>query len=463
MKRRLGRVVARLGAGVAVAGIAMAVALTVTPDVTVTAAGQSVSVGAARPSLSLSGPGQLDLFGQQLPTAMRFEGPVRPRLVLRHISVNDQLTSLFAGHKPSVVGSSLGGALVSGWTRYFVWEALVAAAVELLLVGALAGWLRVPWRRMLVLLGTGLVLTEAVNVGAVMLAAVEVPARLSHISSLEALVGKAPLDTGIPAEGPPRAKGDVVVLGDSTAAGLGNPLVPDATASDRACGRSVDSYANDLAVVNGWHVLNLACAGATIDAGLLGPQAIGKLKLPPQVAVAEREARASLVIVSIGANDVGWSELLAACAGTQTCDNSAFTAYFQQQLATFSTNYLRLLQALESMPEHPRVLVNLYYNPVDPSKDCLGRVGLDHAKERTVNSLLGALNDVLARGAQASSFASVQPSFAGHALCDGQSYVQGLASPAPFHPTPGGELVIALSDEHQLAASNHAGVPRHAS
>lgn len=463
VKGRLGRILVQLGIGIGVAVIALALALSVTPDATVSAAGQTVRVGAAPPSLSFSGPGELDLFGQQLPTAVNFDGPVRPRLVLTHISVNDQLASLFAGHKVPIVGQSLGQALASGWARYFVWEAVAAGCAALLLVGALAGWFRVPWRRMLVLLGAGLVLTEAVNVGAVMVATVEVPARLSHVSSLEALVGRTPLATDLPARGPRQPVADAVVLGDSTAAGLGNPLVPDATPSDRACGRSVDSYANDLAIVNGWHVLNLACAGATIDAGLLGPQKVGKMELPPQVVLAERETRASLVIVSVGANDVGWSELLAACAGTQTCDNAAFTAYFQQQLAAFSSDYLRLLQQLESMPGHPRVLVNLYYNPFDPAKDCLGHVGLNHAKERAVNSLLGALNSVLAKGAAASAFTAVQPSFAGHALCDGQSYVQGLDGPAPFHPTPGGELVIALSDEHQLATSNHAGVTPSAS
>src|SRR5690242_11713772 len=62
---------------------AIAVALQVTPMQTVTVAGQVIQVGATAPDLSLAGPGEIDLFGQSLPTNTQFTGPVRPRLRLR--------------------------------------------------------------------------------------------------------------------------------------------------------------------------------------------------------------------------------------------------------------------------------------------------------------------------------------------------------------------------------------------
>src|ERR1022692_2751022 len=82
---------------VLVAAVSISVALLVTPMQQVALVGQSVSVGAAAPSLSLSGPGELDLFGlsgpgeldlfgQRLPTTLRFDGPVRPRLALTQIT-----------------------------------------------------------------------------------------------------------------------------------------------------------------------------------------------------------------------------------------------------------------------------------------------------------------------------------------------------------------------------------------
>src|SRR6516225_6224310 len=76
---------------------AIAVALQVTPMQTVTVAGQVIQVGATAPSLSLSGPGEIDLFGQSLPTNILFSGPVRPRLQLSQITINSELTTFVEG------------------------------------------------------------------------------------------------------------------------------------------------------------------------------------------------------------------------------------------------------------------------------------------------------------------------------------------------------------------------------
>src|SRR5258708_26768234 len=73
------------------AAVSISVALLVTPMQQVSLAGQTVGVGAAAPTLSRSGPGELDLFGQRLPTTIQFAGPVRPRLPLTHIKLNRPL------------------------------------------------------------------------------------------------------------------------------------------------------------------------------------------------------------------------------------------------------------------------------------------------------------------------------------------------------------------------------------
>src|SRR5215510_12369881 len=65
---------------VVVACGAIAAALQVTPLQTVTVAGQLIRVGATGPHLSWSGPGEVDLFGQSLPTNIQFTGPVRRRV-----------------------------------------------------------------------------------------------------------------------------------------------------------------------------------------------------------------------------------------------------------------------------------------------------------------------------------------------------------------------------------------------
>jgi GDSL-like Lipase/Acylhydrolase family len=456
MARRTSVAAVYLAAGIVVAFASITVALLVTPMQPVSVAGQTVRVGAAAPALSASGPGELDLFGQRLPTTVRFLGPVRPRLALSSITLNQQLGSLFTAPHHGNPGQAIGGALAAGWTRYFEWETAIAGGGALLLLGALAGWLRVSRRRTLVLLAAGLVAAEAVNLGAIMVTAYTAPARLRAVHSLTALAGRAALPPVSPVSGTARPEVQAVVMGDSTAAGLGNAPLPHPSKQAKACHRSADTYAAGLAAASGWQVLNLACSGATIPAGILGPQQTAGVTVPPQLAVAEKATRASVVIVSIGADDVGWSALLRLCAASRACGNRASVAYFQQRLAAFAVSYYQLLQQLAALPSHPRVLVNLYYDPFDTSRHCLDNVGLDSAKEKSLTGLLAALNGVLASGAQAAGLTSVQPDFTDHALCDPGPYVQGLHDPAPFHPTPAGELAIALADEHAL---NPAATP----
>jgi lysophospholipase L1-like esterase len=273
---------------------------------------------------------------------------------------------------------------------------------------------------------------------------------LRGISSLTALVGQSQLPPIRQVAGAAQADVQVVVIGDSTAAGLGLPGLAHPGKLDRACHRSKDAYSADLAAVNHWHVLNLACSGATIPAGLLGTQKLSKVTAPAQLSEAMKATHASVVIVSVGANDVGWSGLLRLCAVASKCDNRASTAYFQQQLAAFSAHYYQLLGQLAGLPSRPRILVNRYYDPFDTGRSCLKGKGLTAAKEKSLLSMLHALNKVLAQGAQTAAQISVQPDFTGHALCDPRSYVQGAKDPAPLHPTAAGQLAIALADEQAL-------------
>ena len=457
LTRRTRLILAYLGAGLFVAAASIALALLVTPSQDVTVAGEEIGVGAAAPSLSLSGPGEVDLFGQRLPTILQFAGPVRPRLTLAHITLDEQLASLFRPGRGQPPGrATIGHALAGAWTTYFVWEASITGVGALLLAGALCGWARFSLRRTLKLLAAALALAEAANLGGIMVTAYTAPARLAQVNSLTGLVGQAPLSTVQNATGPSQAGVQAVVMGDSTAAGLGNRLVAHPSAVSRACRRSADAYAADLAAVNNWNVLNLACSGATIAGGLLGPQQAGGLTVPAQLGEARKATHAQLIIVSIGANDVGWSGLVGLCAAAKSCADSASTAYFQQHLATFTSQYYQLLEQLATLPSHPRILINLYYNPFDPKQACLTSEGLSAAKETALSGLLSALNKVLSNGAAAASVIPVQPDFSGHALCDPGSYVQGAGDPAPFHPTAAGELAIALADEQALQQAETA-------
>jgi len=174
-----------------VAAAAITVALWLTPMQTVTVAGQVIKVGATAPGLSLSGPGEMDLFGQRLPTSQRFTGPVRPRVQLAQITINSELTTFVEGARPAHVGRRLGGRLASGWKRYFTWETAITGAGALIILGAVAGWRRMPHRATITLLAAGLVVAEAINLGAIMITAYSAPAALRQVRSLNDLAGAA--------------------------------------------------------------------------------------------------------------------------------------------------------------------------------------------------------------------------------------------------------------------------------
>jgi lysophospholipase L1-like esterase len=438
----------------AIAVVSIAAALWITPMQRVSAAGQTVHVGVTAPSWSLSGPGELDLFGQRIPTSVEFAGPVRPRLQLTRITLSEQLAQFAHSGGGAATARAMEQALTRGWEHYFFWQIGAVAVLSLVLLGAVAGWRRRSGRQTVVLLAVGLAVAEVVNLGAIMTTAHTAPQRLGRISSLEALVGQAPSLSVPPASGPARSGSSVVVLGDSTAAGLGNTPLPQPDETDTACRRSADSYALDLAIANNWQVVNLACSGATVKTGLLGPQQIGSLTVPAQLA-SPAVASASKIFVSIGANDVAWSALLQICATSPACQDQAQEAYFQQMLAGFTQDYLQLLTQLKALPNHPTVVINLYYDPLTGDDSCLGSA-FNAAKRQSLEAKLTALNTVLTNGAKAASFITVKPNFTGHGVCSPQPYVQGVKASAPFHPTAAGELAIALADEQAL----HATAPR---
>jgi GDSL-like Lipase/Acylhydrolase family len=426
-------------------------ALQVAPMQTVSAAGQTAQVGAVIPSFSWSGPGELDLFGQAIPTKPQFEGPIRPLLQLTHITIDRQVAQLLRSDNPRNLKLSLSQQLAQGWTRYFVWETLIAAGFAVVALLAVAGLRRQSHLTMLKTVGAGLVVVCAVNIGGVLLTASSTPRVLSSVKTLDDLVGTDPLQAAPGPVARPLPGVQAVVIGDSTAAAIGNPAVANPSPLDQACGRSSASYAADLAAVNDWNVLNLACSSATIQNGLLGVQVLGDGQVAPsQLAEAQRATHAKVIIVSIGADDVEWSIMTRLCAASAVCNDAVSSAYFSQLLSAFTTSYYQLLGDLADLPGSPPVLVNEYYSPFGPNIGCLTRYGLTAAKEKVLLARLGQLNTVLASGAQTFGFGVADPPFTGHELCTADPWVQGPQDPAPLHPNAAGELAIALADQQVL-------------
>lgn len=406
------------------------------------------------PNLSLRGPGELDLFGQAMPTKPDFSGPIRPRLQLTHITINQQVVQTLRADGPHKVELSLSQQLASGWAHYFIGETLIVAGFAFVGVIAVIGIARrhsvSRWRVLRIAIG-GMVFAVALNVGSVLLTASSTPTVLRSVKTLDDLVGVDPVSAAIPQHAKALPGVQAVVIGDSTASGDGLPLAANATPLEAACSRSPEAYANDLATVNNWTVLNLACSSATITNGLLGAQVLNNGSIAPvQFVEAEQATQAKVIIVSVGADDVQWSIMTRLCAASTVCDDKVSTAYFTSLLDSFTRSYYQLLGDLANLPQHPAVLVNEYYDPFGPDVGCLSQYGMTPAKVKVLVARLGQLNTVLKQGAQALSFGVVQPDFTGHQLCATDPYVQGANDPAPFHPTAAGQLAIALADQQTL-------------
>ncbi|MFI5099289.1 MAG: SGNH/GDSL hydrolase family protein [Actinomycetes bacterium] len=474
--------------------VALLIALAVTPPVTVSAFGQTVQVGAVTPNLhlGLSGPGEADLFGEgTLETVQHFDGPIRPRLVWQRFNRNDEASQFIQstsanGRRVVRTGSrEVGQALAAGWADYFkrllLMAALIGAALYLLGVGAVAllsghEHRHRSRRHHLALLAVAAGSSVLVTGGFTALTVVSASRQLDQVRSLSDLVGTAKLAPVPITVGPTRTDVDAVVIGDSTAAGIGNTPLAKPTRADRFCRRSADAYAVALQSASGLTVVNLACSSATIADGLLGPQTLGPVTLSPQVGVLESITSARLVVVSIGANDVGWSDFMRYCYGLKRCDDQASDSLFQSRLDSFKVQYSQLLQQLGDLPGHPAVIVNEYYDPFGASFDCpqlqdaaaragapagygfAADPGQDNQDEKVkqkiepLESELSRMNAVIEQGAQAFGFTPVKPSFAGHELCSDQSWVQGMNDKAPFHPNSAGELAIAAADLRYVAA-----------
>lgn len=133
----------------------------------------------------------------------------------------------------------------------------------------------------------------------------------------------------------------MVAMGDSYASGEGNPRNVQAWIEqggpftefapywdDDGCNRSVRGGPAQAALAleqasqtTSVTLVYLACSGATVDAGILGPQATAGQALS-QVERARQivgDRPIDLVTISIGGNDVGFTNILAACATVSDC------------------------------------------------------------------------------------------------------------------------------------------------
>src|ERR1019366_3445380 len=112
--------------------------------------------------------------------------------------INSELTNFVRGTHPTGAARVLGNVLADGWIGSFAWETALSGLGALLLVGAGAGPRPPPHRATINLLAAGLVVTEAINLGEIMVTAYQAPGSLRQVHSLNQLVGSEPPGSAVP-------------------------------------------------------------------------------------------------------------------------------------------------------------------------------------------------------------------------------------------------------------------------
>jgi lysophospholipase L1-like esterase len=219
-----------------------------------------------------------------------------------------------------------------------------------------------------------------------------------------------------------------VGLGDSYSSGLGS----GGTSSGGDCDRSTNAYPVLYGASAAPATFTFAaCAGATTST-VISSQ------------LSALAASTTLVSITVGGNDVGFSSIIETCVleGTAACTSAVENAesYARTTLpGLLDTTYADIRAAAP----HARVVALDYpdFYDLGPSI-CVGLSRTDHVN---IDAGINVLDGVIATAAAAEhvTFADVRTAFTGHEICDGNSSwlhaLNYLDIDESYHPTQSGQ------------------------
>jgi lysophospholipase L1-like esterase len=220
-----------------------------------------------------------------------------------------------------------------------------------------------------------------------------------------------------------------VALGDSYSSGVG---AGSYISSSGSCERSTNAYPELWASSNApASFVSVACSGATTSDVLSGQ-------------VSALSASTTLVSITIGGNDAGFSSVMETCvfSSTSTCVNAVTNAenFISSQLPGRLNN---TLQAIRSHAPAAKVVVLDYPDLYDLSKSSTC-IGLSTTDRTALNQGADQLDAVIKTAAinNGDTFADVRSQFAGHEICDSSSWLNSVnffEISASYHPTANGQ------------------------
>ncbi|NKZ05147.1 SGNH/GDSL hydrolase family protein [Actinomadura latina] len=255
-------------------------------------------------------------------------------------------------------------------------------------------------------------------------------------------------------------RGSYVALGDSYSAGVGAEATPaDHNPLDR-CHRTSKAYYHDVAQTfrfakgtSFW-----ACSGATTDDVL-----DGRGGEPPQIGRIGRDT--SLVTLSIGGNDVGFSKVLAGCVvrlpWSKGCTGQG--EEIAGKMSDLRQDLPGLLGKIAARAPYARVIVMGYPKAFSEVSGVDGD-NITVPDQRWLNARAYALGQLIRQSAAEADarkaathapgsveFIDAYSAFAGHEVGSRNAYMNGLtvnlsaleAEPRSYHPTIAGQHALA--------------------
>ena len=220
-----------------------------------------------------------------------------------------------------------------------------------------------------------------------------------------------------------------VALGDSYSSGVGSG---DYYRSGGSCERSPNAYpALWAAASHPVSYVSEACSGATIGSVLRS-----------QLSALNKST--TLVSITIGGNDVGFSSVMETCvlSSTGSCV-SAIGAAESEMTSQLPGELDGVLDAITASAPNARVVVLGYPHLYDLSRSagCFGLSGTDRADLNQAADLLdGQIQKAATRHDDV--FADVRSAFAGNEICDSSSWLHAVNIfdlSESYHPTAAGQ------------------------
>jgi len=228
--------------------------------------------------------------------------------------------------------------------------------------------------------------------------------------------------TGIPAHAAPAVS--YVALGDSYSSGVG------AGSESGSCDRSPNAYPALWAAANSPASFTFAACSGAKTSDVISSQ------------LSSLSSSTTLVSMTIGGNDVGFSSIIETCVleSTSSCEQ-AVSAADQYASTTLPGLLDTTLADIRSHAPGAKIIVLDYPDFYDLSVPiCLGLSSADHqALDNGINDLDGVIQTAAA--ANGDTFADVRAQFSGHELCDGSGWLHSITLPISnsYHPTATGQ------------------------